>query len=84
MSNFLPPVKPYEIDQTVHYTYRDNPCRVIATQSEPHKLHFNSEILDSYGHVLRVPEGFDYIVIETGIEFSPYISVKASELRQHG
>jgi hypothetical protein len=70
-----------KIGDLINYLFKDNPCLVIASKTEPHKQRFGNEEIDKQGFERPVPEGFDYTVVETGVEFSPYIDIKVSEIR---
>jgi hypothetical protein len=70
-----------KIGDLITYLFSDNACRIIATKTEPHRQRFGNEEIDKHGYERPVPDGFDFTVVDTGLEFSPYIDIRISEIR---
>lgn len=70
----------FNVGDKVGYHGKKNPCVVIATKDEPHKYRYGVKDIDDLGFVRPVPENSDYTIVETNVEFSPYIDVIQGEI----
>ena len=73
---------PFAKGELVRYIFKDNPCRIIATRNDSHRYQFGNEEVDQLNLERPVPHGFEYTIVETGIEWSSYIDAIESELRR--
>jgi hypothetical protein len=71
----------YNIGDKIKYEAKGKSCIVIATKEIPHTHKFGVKEIDGLGLIRPVPEGYDYTIVETNVDFSPYIDVLESDIK---
>lgn len=81
MELFSNPSNQPQIGQLVNHIWSPNLFRIITTKAQPHKCNYGVPEIDAMGYVVDVAPGYDFVAVDTSLDFSPYYLVRASDLR---